>query len=154
MGHPLLDIGLSLAEKVDWADVAEAARFYYTNAGTTINLYPALLIGALLTLLAVPLLGSLPSIDFFGSPYAAPASSYGAPEPSYGAPDPGYGVPARQWNEGYRSFKDEAAEDLDAIYDTGTGNEDTDYHRAARSAEPFPALPLAETLSQKLQLLQ
>ena len=51
-------------------------------------------------------------------------------------------------------LQDEAAEDLDAIYDTGTGNEDTDYHRAARSAEPFPALPLAETLSQKLQLLQ
>ena len=51
-------------------------------------------------------------------------------------------------------LQDEAAEDLDAIYDTGTGNEDTDYHRAARSAEPFPALPLAETLSQKLHLLQ
>merc|ERR1712227_101957 len=79
----------------------ETARVYFANSILTVNLIPALLVGALLLFLLPPLLG-FPILDkllggggggaSYGSNlevsdgYGAPSSSYGAPEPSYGAP--------------------------------------------------------------------
>jgi len=86
----------------------ETARVYFANSILTVNLIPALLVGALLLFL-LPLFG-FPLLDkhlggggggaSYGSNleisdgYGAPSSSYGAPEPSYGAPEPSYGAPA------------------------------------------------------------
>jgi len=96
-----------VAEKLE-----ETARVYFANSILTINLIPALLVGALLLFLLPPLLG-FPILNgllgglggggggaSYGSNleisdgYGAPSSSYGAPEPSYGAPEPSYGAPA------------------------------------------------------------
>merc|ERR1712038_926620 len=96
-----------VAEKVE-----ETARVYFANSILTINLIPALLVGALLLFLLPPLLG-FPLLNgllgglggggggaSYGSNleisdgYGAPSSSYGAPEPSYGAPEPSYDAPA------------------------------------------------------------
>merc|ERR1712038_1411993 len=96
-----------VAEKVE-----ETARVYFANSILTINLIPALLVGALLLFLLPPLLG-FPLLNgllgglggggggaSYGSNleisdgYGAPSSSYGAPGPSYGAPEPSYGAPA------------------------------------------------------------
>merc|ERR1712242_390670 len=93
-----------VAEKVE-----ETARVYFANSILTINLIPALLVGALLLFLLPPLLG-FPILNgllggggggaSYGSNleisdgYGAPSPSYGAPEPSYGAPAPSYDAPA------------------------------------------------------------
>merc|ERR1712072_435482 len=96
-----------VAEKVE-----ETARVYFANSILTINLIPALLVGAHLLFLLPPLLG-FPLLNgllgglggggggaSYGSNleisdgYGAPSSSYGAPEPSYGAPAPSYDAPA------------------------------------------------------------
>merc|ERR1712001_671673 len=92
-----------VAEKLE-----ETARVYFANSILTINLIPALLVGALLLFLLPPLLG-FPILNgllgggggaSYGSNleisdgYGAPSPSYGAPEPAYGAPEPSYGAPA------------------------------------------------------------
>merc|ERR1712088_681215 len=104
-----------VAEKVE-----ETARVYFANSILTINLIPALLVGALLLFLLPPLLGfpilngllggggggasygsNLEISDGYGAPsssYGAPEASYGAPEPSYGAPEPSYGAPAASYD--------------------------------------------------------
>merc|ERR1712001_416871 len=88
-----------VAEKLE-----ETARVYFANSILTINLIPALLVGALLLFLLPPLLG-FPILNgllgglggggggaSYGSNleisdgYGAPSSSYGAPAPSYAAP--------------------------------------------------------------------
>merc|ERR1711876_140353 len=97
-----------VAEKVE-----ETARVYFANSILTINLIPALLVGALLLFLLPPLLG-FPILNgllggggggaSYGSNleisdgYGAPEPSYGAPEPSYGAPEPSYGAPAPSYD--------------------------------------------------------
>merc|ERR1712119_238771 len=100
-----------VAEKVE-----ETARVYFANSILTINLIPALLVGALLLFLLPPLLG-FPLLNgllgglggggggaSYGSNleisdgYGAPEPSYGAPEPSYGAPEPSYGAPAPSYD--------------------------------------------------------
>merc|ERR1711936_102826 len=100
-----------VAEKVE-----ETARVYFANSILTINLIPALLVGALLLFLLPPLLG-FPILNgllgglggggggaSYGSNleisdgYGAPSSSYGAPEASYGAPEPSYGAPAASYD--------------------------------------------------------
>merc|ERR1711902_296074 len=100
-----------VAEKLE-----ETARVYFANSILTINLIPALLVGALLLFLLPPLLG-FPILNgllgglggggggaSYGSNleisdgYGAPSSSYGAPEPSYGAPEPSYGAPAASYD--------------------------------------------------------
>lgn len=100
-----------VAEKLE-----ETARVYFANSILTINLIPALLVGALLLFLLPPLLG-FPILNgllgggggggggaSYGSNleisdgYGAPSSSYGAPEPSYGAPEPSYGAPAPSYD--------------------------------------------------------
>jgi len=107
-----------VAEKLE-----ETARVYFANSILTINLIPALLVGALLLFLLPPLLGfpilngllgglggggggasygsNLEISDGYGAPsssYGAPEPSYGAPEPSYGAPEPSYGAPAPSYD--------------------------------------------------------
>merc|ERR1712020_398993 len=104
-----------VAEKVE-----ETARVYFANSILTVNLIPALLVGALLLFLLPPLLGfplldkflggggggasygsNLEISDGYGAPsssYGAPGPSYGAPEPSYGAPEPSYGAPAPSYD--------------------------------------------------------
>merc|ERR550517_1670389 len=91
-----------VAEKVE-----ETARGYFAHSILTINLIPALLVGALLLFLLPPLLG-FPILNgllggggaSYGSNleisdgYGAPSSSYGAPEASYGAPAASYDAPA------------------------------------------------------------
>merc|ERR1712227_441265 len=90
-------------------NLEETARVYFANSILTVNLIPALLVGALLLFLLPPLLG-FPILDkllggggggaSYGSNleitdgYGAPSSSYGAPEPSYGAPAASYDAPA------------------------------------------------------------
>merc|ERR1719490_229506 len=96
-----------VAEKLE-----ETARVYFANSILTINLIPALLVGALLLFLLPPLLG-FPILNgllgggggaSYGSnleispSYGAPEPSYGAPEPSYGAPEPSYGAPAPSYD--------------------------------------------------------
>ena len=42
------DAGMKLIDAVDWDEVKETAKFYYTDSTTTLNLYPALIISLLL----------------------------------------------------------------------------------------------------------
>merc|ERR1712165_218872 len=101
-------------------NLEQSARVFFSNSFQTINLIPALLVGALLLFLLPPLLGfpilngllggggggasygsNLEISDGNGAPsssYGAPEASYGAPEPSYGAPEPSYGAPAASYD--------------------------------------------------------
>merc|ERR1712244_175540 len=137
-----------VAEKLE-----ETARVYFANSILTINLIPALLVGALLLFLLPPLLG-FPILNgllgglggggggaSYGSNleisdgYGAPSSSYGAPEPSYGAPEPSYAAPAAS-----NSYDAPASNSYDApvsnSYDTPSSGYDAG--RRKRSLE-FPA---------------
>merc|ERR1712088_1236114 len=99
--------------------IEESARVFFSNSILTVNLIPALLVGALLLfllpfLLGLPILNGLGGgggsasygsnlevSDGYGAPsssYGAPEASYGAPEPSYGAPEPSYGAPAPSYD--------------------------------------------------------
>ena len=66
----------------------EAGRIFFSTSNVTINLLPALVAGALLLLLGLPLLALLfqPAAESTGSGYGAPAAEYGAPSSSYGSP--------------------------------------------------------------------
>merc|ERR1711990_226823 len=92
--------------------IEESARVFFSNSILTVNLIPALLVGALLLFL-LPFLLGLPILNGLGGGggsasygsnlevsdgYGAPSSSYGAPEPSYGAPEPSYGAPAPSYD--------------------------------------------------------
>lgn len=79
--------------------VEEAAKLFYNSNTVTINLVPALIAGALLLLLLVPLLALL------FQPTGAIESGYGAPDDSYGAPAPAYGAPEYRSDEGYEEFR-------------------------------------------------
>merc|ERR1711988_1251568 len=46
-----LDLGMKMLDKVDWEDVKETAKFYYTDSTTTLNLYPALILSVILLFL-------------------------------------------------------------------------------------------------------
>ena len=39
---------MKMLDKVDWEDVKETAKFYYTDSTTTLNLYPALILSVIL----------------------------------------------------------------------------------------------------------
>ena len=39
---------MKLIDAVDWDEVKETAKFYYTDSTTTLNLYPALILSLLL----------------------------------------------------------------------------------------------------------
>merc|ERR1712018_143018 len=140
----------------------ETARVYFANSILTVNLIPALLVGALLLFLLPPLLG-FPLLDKFlggggggasygsnleiSGGYGAPSSSYGAPEPSYGAPEPSYGAPAAS-----NSYDAPASNSYDApvsnSYDTPTSGYDAG--RRKRSLDiPSEAKDLYSELKSK-----
>merc|ERR1712018_106784 len=140
----------------------ETARVYFVNSILTVNLIPALLVGALLLFLLPPLLG-FPLLDKFlggggggasygsnleiSDGYGAPSSSYGAPEPSYGAPEPSYGAPAAS-----NSYDAPASNSYDApvsnSYDTPSSGYDAG--RRKRSLDiPSEAKDLYSDLKSK-----
>merc|ERR1712113_495389 len=138
-------------------NLEQSARVFFSNSFQTINLIPALLVGALLLFLLPPLLGfpilngllggggggasygsNLEISDGYGAPsssYGAPEASYGAPEPSYGAPAPSYDAPAAS-----NSYDAPASNSYDApvsnSYDTPSSGYDAGGRK--RSLE-FPA---------------
>merc|ERR1712242_314291 len=149
-----------VAEKVE-----ETARVYFANSILTINLIPALLVGALLLFLLPPLLG-FPILNgllggggggaSYGSNleisdgYGAPSSSYGAPEPSYGAPEPSYGAPAPSYDAPASNYDAPASNSYDApvsnSYDTPSSGYDAG--RRKRSVElPTEARDLYASLN-------
>merc|ERR1712055_698098 len=67
--------------------VMEAGRIFFSTSNVTINLLPALIAGALLLLLGLPLLALLfqPAADTSATGYGPPAEEYGAPSSSYGS---------------------------------------------------------------------
>lgn len=164
MGPSWIDAGMKLFDAVNWDEVKETAKFYYTDETTTLNLYPALIISILLLFLLVPILGAIPTIDLFpstsgGYGYGAPEPSYGAPEPSYGAPSDGYGAPARNsWSSAgeYRSFNDEESDSLKDIYNSDWASQDATSAggAAARSLESaVPASPLSSLVNKAIELI-
>jgi len=167
MSTSWIDAGMELLEKVNWDEVKETAKFYYSDSTTTLNLYPALGITFLILILLVPLLGSLPSIDLFGlsSGYSgygqsAPSSGYGAPEPSYAAPSSSYGPARSSWNQGggeYRSFQNEEGENLQDIYsstDDWTENSEVGFNNVARSIDTAgSANPLNNLINNAMKLV-
>merc|ERR1712080_708907 len=80
--------------------LVEAGRILFTTSNVTINLIPALIAGALLLLLGLPLLALLfqPAAETSGS-YGAPAAEYGAPSSTYGSPS------YSRSDEGYEEFR-------------------------------------------------
>jgi len=164
MGSPWIDLGMKMLEKVDWEDVKETAKFYYTDSNTTLNLYPALFISIVLLFLLVPLLGAIPTIDLFpstgggyGYGQTSPSSGYGAPEPSYGAPSDGYGAPARNsWAQGgeYRSFQEEDADNLKDIYNNDWSSSNTNFANAEPNvARSIEASPLTNLVNNAIKLI-
>merc|ERR1712083_408504 len=81
--------------------IEESARVFFSNSILTVNLIPALLVGALLLFL-LPFLLGLPILNGLGGGGGSASygsnlevsDGYGAPEPSYGAPAPSYDAPA------------------------------------------------------------
>merc|ERR1711971_1398333 len=127
-----------VAEKLE-----ETARVYFANSILTINLIPALLVGALLLFLLPPLLG-FPILNGLlggggGASYGSNleiSDGYGAPSPSYGAPaaSNSYDAPASN------SYDAPASNSYDApvsnSYDTPSSGYDAG--RRKRSLE-FPS---------------
>jgi len=169
MSTSWIDAGMELLEKVNWDEVKETAKFYYSDSTTTLNLYPALGITFIILILLVPLLGSLPSIDLFGlssgggySGYgqSAPSSGYGAPEASYAAPSSSYGPARSSWSQGggeYRSFQTEEGENLKDIYsstDDWTENSEAGFNNVARSIDTAgSASPINNLINNAMKLV-
>merc|ERR1712088_1273595 len=125
-----------VAEKLE-----ETARVYFANSILTINLIPALLVGALLLFLLPPLLG-FPILNGLlgGLGGGGGGASYGSNleiSDSYGAPSPSYDAPAAS-----NSYDAPASNSYDApvsnSYDTPSSGYDAG--RRKRSLE-FPAEP-------------
>merc|ERR1712223_2239745 len=155
MSTSWIDAGMELLEKVNWDEVKETAKFYYSDSTTTLNLYPALAITFLVIVLLVPLLGSIPSIDLFPS---SGYSSYGQTDSSgYGAPEPSYGAPSRSsWSQGgeYRSFQNDEGENLKDIYNGSDDWIENSEVRAARTARSIgQASPLNNLLANNVKLI-
>merc|ERR1712051_4901 len=125
--------------------IEESARVFFSNSILTVNLIPALLVGALLLfllpfLLGLPILNGLGGgggsasygsnlevSDGYGAPsssYGAPEASYGAPEPSYGAPEPSYGAPAPSYDAPASNSYDAPA--VSNSYDTPSSGDESD----------------------------
>merc|ERR1719476_368852 len=81
---PLFDLA---QDEVVKEKAVEAAKQFFANSNITINLLPALIAGALLLLLGLPLLALLfqPAADTSATGYGPPAEEYGAPSSSYGS---------------------------------------------------------------------
>merc|ERR1712027_154864 len=147
-----------MGEKVDWNEVKETAKFYYTDSTTTLNLYPALIISIILLFLLVPLLGAIPTIDLFPSSGGGYGYGQTSPSSSYGAPEPGYGAPARNsWSSGgeYRTFQDEESENLKDIYNNDWESNDGFSSPAAAAARTIEQVksPLTNLVNSAMKLI-
>merc|ERR1712038_1878397 len=154
--------------------IEESARVFFSNSILTVNLIPALLVGALLLfllpfLLGLPILNGLGGgggsasygsnlevSDGYGAPsssYGAPEASYGAPEPSYGAPEPSYGAPAPSYDAPASNSYDAPA--VSNSYDTPSsgyeaGRRKRSVKLPAEARDLYSDLNLADTLHQDL----
>merc|ERR1712066_225804 len=98
---PIYDL---LQDEVVREKVEESARVFFSNSNLTINLIPALIIGALGLLLLLPLLG-IPILDILGGMMSDVVGGHGG---GYSAPSTGYGYVAR----GDTSYYDQTIADL------------------------------------------
>jgi len=154
--------------------IEESARVFFSNSILTVNLIPALLVGALLLfllpfLLGLPILNGLGGgggsasygsnlevSDGYGAPsssYGAPEASYGAPEPSYGAPEPSYGAPAPSYDAPASNSYDAPA--VSNSYDTPSsgyeaGRRKRSVKLPAEARDLYADLNLADTVHQEL----
>merc|ERR1711997_262913 len=145
--------------------IEESARVFFSNSILTVNLIPALLVGALLLfllpfLLGLPILNGLGGgggsasygsnlevSDGYGAPsssYGAPEASYGAPEPSYGAPEPSYGAPAPSYDAPASNSYDAPASGYEA------GRRKRSVKLPAEARDLYSDLNLADTVHQDL----
>jgi len=98
---PIYDL---LQDEVVREKVEESARVFFSNSNLTINLIPALIIGALGLLFLLPLLG-IPILDILGGMMSDVVGGHGG---GYSAPSTGYGYVAR----GDTSYYDQTIADL------------------------------------------
>merc|ERR1711902_167650 len=98
---PVFDM---LQDEVVREKVEESARVFFSNSNLTINLIPALIIGALGLLFLLPLLG-IPILDILGGMMSYVVGGHGG---GYSAPSTGYGYVAR----GDTSYYDQTIADL------------------------------------------
>merc|ERR1712027_153595 len=98
---PVFDM---LQDEVVREKVEESARVFFSNSNLTINLIPALIIGALGLLFLLPLLG-IPILDILGGMMSDVVGGHGG---GYSAPSTGYGYVAR----GDTSYYDQTIADL------------------------------------------
>merc|ERR1712241_1067944 len=98
---PIFDM---LQDEVVREKVEESARVFFSNSNLTINLIPALIIGALGLLFLLPLLG-IPILDILGGMMSDVVGGHGG---GYSAPSTGYGYVAR----GDTSYYDQTIVDL------------------------------------------
>merc|ERR1712242_135922 len=151
-----------VAEKVE-----ETARVYFANSILTINLIPALLVGALLLFLLPPLLG-FPILNGLlgggggGASYGSNleiSDGYGAPSPSYGAPasnsydapvSNSYDTPSSGYEAGRRRRSVELPAEAGDLYsDLNLANDHFDVrgpHLSVKHAFVPAASPLAGSL--------
>merc|ERR1711953_748974 len=147
--------------------IEESARVFFSNSILTVNLIPALLVGALLLFL-LPFLLGLPILNGLGGGggsasygsnlevsdgYGAPSSSYGAPEASYGAPEPSYGAPAPSYDAPASNSYDAPA--VSNSYDTPSsgyeaGRRKRSVKLPAEARDLYSDLNLADTVHQDL----
>ena len=98
---PIYDL---LQDDVVREKVEESARVFFSNSNLTINLIPALIIGALGLLFLLPLLG-IPILDILGGMMSDVVGGHGG---GYSAPSTGYGYVAR----GDTTYYDQTIADL------------------------------------------
>merc|ERR1712018_773412 len=98
---PVFDL---LQDEVVREKLEESARVFFSNSNLTINLIPALIIGALGLLFLLPLLG-IPILDILGGMMSDVVGGHGG---GYSAPSTGYGYVAR----GDTSYYDQTIADL------------------------------------------
>merc|ERR1712083_636506 len=147
--------------------IEESARVFFSNSILTVNLIPALLVGALLLFL-LPFLLGLPILNGLGGGggsasygsnlevsdgYGAPSSSYGAPEASYGAPEPSYGAPAPSYDAPASNSYDAPA--VSNSYDTPSSGYEAGRRKRsvglpAEARDLYSDLNLADTVHQDL----
>merc|ERR1711997_786513 len=98
---PVFDL---LQDEVVREKLEDSARVFFSNSNLTINLIPALIIGALGLLFLLPLLG-IPILDILGGMMSDVVGGHGG---GYSAPSTGYGYVAR----GDTSYYDQTIADL------------------------------------------
>merc|ERR1712203_557741 len=98
---PVFDM---LQDEVVREKLEDSARVFFSNSNLTINLIPALIIGALGLLFLLPLLG-IPILDILGGMMSDVVGGHGG---GYSAPSTGYGYVAR----GDTSYYDQTIADL------------------------------------------